>query len=483
MVAAVSIRSDASVGPALTRLSLFCYASATVPPLRSNSFDLRWFGFGRIEFRCIVCSVRRMTNTRVWFVRINDQPIVRSSQIVAWSRRRRGRLAASLARAGVVAVGVLIVMLAGLGQIGCRRSVPIHVWLPPQAPVPSSAARVAIAPIFGNPDLAAALHQALMAERPTIRADLAIVTPEQLRQQSTVQLASTAPLTSDVLSVAAAREAGADILLQGVVLDADIDVQSLLAEKKAQQPEKVDWNQAYFHKPPEGPDKHERIVLSWRAIDVASGQTIGSHSFNLATQQAIERYPDLDFVQHDQTQLLISASARESWKTIAPFVDKDHVRLAVPWLQPGSFTVRRGVRAARKGDWQLAEQHWQRAANRLWSHPAAHHNLALALAAREDYPAAKAELQKATGPLSLRLPPETLVWLDQQHRHHNAALGLGTPAEGWSFPEPNPRAAEDAASRSIIVADVATLPWWTAIPFAKPPGWSWQGWLSQPWAL
>lgn len=377
---------------------------------------------------------------------------------------------------------MLTLVFAALLLVGCRRSVPIHVWLPPETSVPP-AGRVAIAPIYGNPELAAALHQALLTERPRIRADLAIVTPEQLREQSSVQFASTSPLANDVISVAVARQAGADILLQGVILDADIDLQSLAASEVEQKPKKIDWNQAYFNKKEEEPDKHEKIVLSWRAIDVASGQTIASHSFNLATQQAIEQYPDLDFAQHDQTQLLISASARESWKTVAPYVGKDNVRLAVPWLQPGSFTVRRGVRAARKGNWELAQQHWQRGANGWWPHSAAHHNLALALAAREDYPAAKAELQKATGPLSLRLPPETLVWLDQQHRHHNLALGLGTPAEGWSFPEPNPRASEDAAARPIVVADVATLPWWTAIPFAKPPGWTWQGWLSQPWAL
>ena len=373
-------------------------------------------------------------------------------------------------------------VFAALLLVGCRRSVPIHVWLPPEASVPP-AGRVAIAPIYGNPELAAALHQALLTERPRIRADLAIITPDQLREQSSVQFASTATLANDVISVAVARQAGADILMQGVILDADIDLQSLAAPKVEQKPEEIDWNQAYFNKKEEGPAKHEKIVLSWRAIDVASGQTIGSHSFNLATEQAIEQNPDLEFAQHDQTQLLISASARESWKTVAPFVGKDNVRLAVPWLQPGSFTVRRGVRAARKGNWELAQQHWQRGADGWWPHAAAHHNLALALAAREDYPAAKAELQKATGPLSLRLPPETLVWLDQQHKLHNQSLGLGRPAEGWAFPEPNPRANEDAAARPIVVADVATLPWWTAIPFAKPPGWTWQGWLSQPWAL
>jgi hypothetical protein len=348
--------------------------------------------------------------------------------------------------------------------------------------VPASG-RVAIGPIAGDAALAAALQQAMLAQRPPIRSDLAIFTPEQLLEHSAVRLASTAPLTNDVLSLAAARQVGADVLLQGQILDTDIDMQALdnvAVEKKETQ---VDWNQAFFRKPQDTQTKHETIVLSWRVIDVASGRTIGNNSFNLATKKAIEQYPDLDFVEHDQSQLLIAASARESWKTIAPFVTKDHVRLAVPWFQPGAFTVRRGVRAARKGNWELAQRHWQRASDIYWFNAAAHHNLALAHAAREDFSAAKAELQQATGLSSVRLPPETLVWLDQQHRQHNAALGLGTPAEGWSFPDPNPADVTDAATRPIEVVDVATLPWWTALPLAKPPGWTWQGWLTQPWAL
>ncbi len=367
---------------------------------------------------------------------------------------------------------LLCCAVIALPTVGCRRSVPIHVWHPPQATVPIDG-RVAIAPIAGNRQLAERIEQALLSQRPQHRSDLALFTPQQLLESSAVRLASTALLTSDVLSIQAARGLGASVLLQGEILDADIDLQPT-----QEKPKVVNWNQAFFRKP-EDQVKHEKILMSWRVIDVSTSRTLGTASFNLETQAAIKQYPELDFVEHDQTQLLISASARESWKTVAPFVTKDQVRLAVPWLQPGSFTVRRGVAAAKKGNWDLAQQRWERTAKFFWFNSAAHHNLALAHAAREDFPAAKEELQKATGPLSLRLPPETLVWLDQQHRYHNQSLGLGTPVEGWSFPDLAPQ----TEVASVPTVDVATLPWWTALPLAKPPGWTWQGWLTQPWAF
>ena len=380
----------------------------------------------------------------------------------------------------------VVITLGGLllaAPSGCRRSAPIHVWHPPLADV-SANASLAIAPIAGDPQLTQALQQALLAQRPHLHAEVALFTPEQLLESSAVRLVSTAPLTNDVLSLAAARNVQADLLLHGEVLDAHIDLAAAdPANQTSQQDQKVDWNQAYFHKPTDKDQKHKQILMSWRVIDVSTGKTIGTSSFNLGTADAIKSYPDLDFVEHDQTQLLIAASAREAWKTVAPYVTKDQVRLAIPWLQPGSFTVRRGARAAQAGNWQLAEQRWQWTAKWFPFNSAAQHNLALAYAAREDYPAAKSRLNKATGPLSLRLPPETLLWLDQQHRYHNLALGQGTPSEGWSFPTPDPTDHLEAAIRPVTVVDVNTLPWWTALPLTKPPGWTWQGWLTQPWAL
>lgn len=371
----------------------------------------------------------------------------------------------------LIACALLGAMLVGLLS-GCRRTASIHVWHPPQTSIPP-VGRVALAPIAGNRPLALQIEQALLAQRPKVQQNFVLFTPPQLLQSSTVRLASTAALTSDILSIQAARNLGAEVLLQGEILDADIDLNG------SQEPAKVvDWNKAFFRKK-DDKDKHEKILMSWRVIDVATSQTLGTSSFNLSTQQAIKQYPDLGFVEHDQTQLLIAASARESWKAVAPHVAKDDVRLAVPWLQPGAFGVRRGVSAARKGNWQLAEQRWERVTKICWFNAAAHHNLAIAYAAREDFPAAKVQLQKATGPFAVRLPSETLMWLDRQHRNHNRALGLGRPLEGWAFPDPDPN-PQVAAAPPI---DVAMLPWWTALPLVKPPGWTWQGWLTQPWAL
>ena len=128
---------------------------------------------------------------------------------------------------------------------------------------------------------------------------------------------------------------------------------------------------------------------------------------------------------------------------MSPYVYKDQVRLAVSWFQPGSFRVWRGVRAAKKGQWQIAEQYWQSAADGLLPSPAAHHNLAIAKAAREDFSSAKQELQHATGIMSRRLPPETLIWLDHNHKSYCKAHQLAEPIEGWSFANPYSKPSDE----------------------------------------
>lgn len=95
-----------------------------------------------------------------------------------------------------------------------------------------------------------------------------------------------------------------------MILGADIDLQSELMPNAQKSSGQVDWNQAYFRKKGDTETKHETIALSWRVIDVPTGKTIGTSLFNLATKKAIEQYPDLELVEHDQTQLLIAASAQ-----------------------------------------------------------------------------------------------------------------------------------------------------------------------------
>jgi len=351
---------------------------------------------------------------------------------------------------------------------GCRTTAPIFVWRPPQVSTPVGA-KLAIAPVAGNPELARRLEEALMSQRPAACADIALFTTEQLIESSPIRLVSTASLNNDLTALQAARASGADILVQGAILATDVTLNDLLeADQAAAQAVNANMNRTFFTRLSQPAEKaaNQRLLLSWRIIDVPTGKTLGAHSITLHSRGVAKEYPDLEATVQNPVALLIAGSARETWKTIAPVVDRGEVRLAVPWLQPGAWLVRRGVKSAKKGDWPQAEQAWEKAAKRFWFSAPAHHNLAIAKAAREDFPAAKLQLQKARGPFNYRLPSETLFWLDQHHRMYHQAHGLPKPVEGWAFPEPSDIVPYEQYAEPI---DLAELPWWTAIPFVKPP--------------
>ena len=358
--------------------------------------------------------------------------------------------------------------------LGCRSTVPIHVWKPAEVPTLSSA-RVALAPVAGDPELAHLIEQQLLAQRPAAKANVSLFTADQLADRSPVRLASTAALTSDLVSIQAARSVGADIVLQGEILSANLEAEAL-----AQPPvESKNMNEAFFQRRQKKKPKEESLMLSWRVIDVATSRTLGAKSFTLYTKQASKEYPDLAMVNQDDTTLLVAASARETWKAISPIVSRERIRLAKPWLQPGAWRVRRGIAAAKRGQWQTAEEHWQAAVQWFPFCAPAHHNLAIAYAAQEDFAAAKKQLGRATGLFAIRLPGETLFWLDKHHRQYHAAHGLPKPENGWAFPDP-PTATNIHLEPPV---DLDELPWWTAIPLAKPPHWTWRNWLTQPIVL
>ncbi len=224
----------------------------------------------------------------------------------------------------------------------------------------------------------------------------------------------------------------------------------------------------------------QRLAVAWRVFDVRSGQLVGNHTLAIDRIEADRKYPDLTLAIPDERERVIAASARETWRSVAPYIEQEDVVLALPWLQPGASQIRQGNAYARAGRWDLAEPEWTIAATKNPLSNSAKHNLAVAQAAREDFSGAK-ETLSTMGPLTRRkMRSETLVWVDSRHRWQHAALGLPAPAEGWAFPEPE-------SSQSAIVPSVAPdpedQPWWTAIPFTKPPGWTWRKWLLQPWAF
>ncbi|MEM8733348.1 MAG: hypothetical protein AAGG44_03950 [Planctomycetota bacterium] len=352
---------------------------------------------------------------------------------------------------------------------GCRSTVPIHVWNAAEVETPTNA-KVALAPLAGDRTLAARVEQQLLLQRPAAKADVALFTAEQLAMRSPIRLASTASLSSDLTALKAAEAVGAEVLLQGEILDAD-----LKQREDSDVPEITNMNQRFFSLDQDEDQFNESLLISWRVIEVETGKTLGTHILTLRTEDAELQYPDLANAFTDRTEMLVAASAREAWKTLAPVVVKEEVRLSKPFFLPGAFGVRRGIRAAKAGQWEQAEERWERVTRWFPFNAAAQHNLAMAYAAREDFAASKQQLLKAKGPFAWRLPGETLLWLDKRHRSYNSAHGIPRPIDGWAFPDhPTESIALEAPPVSID-----ELPWWTAIPFAKPPGWTWEGWLRQ----
>jgi hypothetical protein len=365
--------------------------------------------------------------------------------------RRRSYLATKL-----IVLGLLVFL------VGCRTRVPIHVWHPPNITVERNAL-IAIAPISGPSQIATSLDSAMFAQRPAARGDIAILTSDQLTAASPIRLASTAVLSNDLMALQAAKAAGADIVLCGQILEQKLD----WSEDQPPPAKETNMNNVFFQRLGANGKQKEHdfyLLMSWSALSTHTGQVLGTEQMKIRSSDIPNRFPDLQSMSGQPNQQLIAACAREAWKTVTPKVEKDQVRLASPWFQPGSWRVLRGVRAAKKGQWPIAEQYWQSAADGWLPSPAAHHNLAIAKAAREDFSEAKKELQNATGPLSLRLPAETLVWLDHYHKQYTKAHQLPPPEEGWSFEPPE---LPEGLSASVHTVDVAQLPWWSDIPMAQ----------------
>jgi hypothetical protein len=358
-------------------------------------------------------------------------------------------------------------------------SAPIQVLHPSRLNVPL-AARVAVAPIVARGQLPIDLENALVAQHPTTQPNLQVVTAAELAGASPVRLVSTAPLTSDLTAIHAARQVRADLLLIGEVIQADLDDAAVTIDNLP--PELNAYRSgAAYNIAPQSAQRPQRVAVAWRVFDVESGRVVGGQTLAIDRFEADREFPDLQLIFPTPRERVLAASARQTWQAITPYLEKEQAELSLPWLQPGASQVRRGNGYARIGRWDMAEAEWSAVTARYPFSNAAKHNLALAQAAREDFSGAKQTLG-TLGPLRSReLQSKTLVWLDQRHRLHQAALGLPTPPEGWAFPEPLPMAANPVPASTAPGPD--ELPLWTAIPFTKPPGWTWRQWIFQPWAL
>jgi len=346
----------------------------------------------------------------------------------------------------------------------------MHVWKAPEVPKPGYV-RIGVAPIGGaNLETNERLQTALLRTQPNPNPMVTALHPADLANAGGIQLVSYDSQPNDMATLSAARRAGMDYILQGNVVKADLEVPP--PDPKAKQRFRI-------FKPKE---KVQYVTVHWSVIDVPSGQRIQEKTITMDSKQALKENPELAFTTQSPDAQVLMASARQSWSLVAPTVEPTQAMIDLPWLMLGSSRVRKGNGFAKQGNWEKAEREWQEAADQHSWNTAAWKNLSFSAAAREDFSLARDRLKHADTfwPGDSTYP--TLTWIEQRQRHYHKSLDIAPPVSGWTLPDP-PRTVRPDEVPSSAPRDIKDMPWWTAIPFIPPPGWTWKQWLTQPIVL
>lgn len=356
--------------------------------------------------------------------------------------------------------------IAMVSLAGCKMTAPMHVWKASEVST-SGVVRIAVAPIGGKSDASDRLMVAMQRAQPQPNPMVAAMYPTELAQIGGIQLVSYDHQPNDMATLASARRAGMDYILQGNIIEEELDIPP---------PEPNPKRRFQFFKPKE---KLEHLTVHWSVIDVDSGLRVKEKMVTLDRQQALDQYPDLEYHTQGNDGKVLMASARQSWSLVAPATQPTQAMLDLPWIMPGSSQVRKGNGYARQGNWQAAEREWQEAAHHHSWNTAAWKNLSLAATAHEDFQLARDRLKHADTFLPGDSTFPTLTWIEQRQRDYHKSLNLAPPATGWTLPDP-PKSVRPEEVPSSPPRDLKDLPWWTAIPFIPPPGWSWKQWWTQP---
>ena len=220
-------------------------------------------------------------------------------------------------------------------------------------------------------------------------------------------------------------------------------------------PSAVDWISAN--------DLPSNSLFLGTVTDVPTGERLKSETLTLDRSQSELIYPDLVSMTGEPVDRVVTAVARNSWKTFSPMTHQEDALLALPWFAPGASRIRQGNGFAKQGRWDLAEQSWQDVAAKHRRNHAAWNNLALASVAQEDFEMARDRIQHAKSIVPWDRAHKTERWIDQRQHNYHRALGLADREGGWMMPDPPPpRSIEETPSTEP--QDIDELPWWTAIP-------------------
>ncbi|MEQ1829192.1 MAG: tetratricopeptide repeat protein [Pirellula sp.] len=346
---------------------------------------------------------------------------------------------------------------------------PMHVWKAAQVPKPGLV-RIAVAPIGGTTDATERLLNAMQRAQPQPSPVVAAVYPKELSQIGGIQLVSFDNQPNDMATLSSSRRAGMDYILQGNILESELDIPP------------PDPNEKKRFRIFKTKEKLEHLTVRWTIVDVKTGERINEKTVSVDRKQAEKLYPDLTMHTQSADGRVLLAAARQSWSFVAPTTNQEQATLDLPWFSYGSSQVRKGNGFARQGNWELAEREWQNVAKLHPRNTAAWNNLSLAAVAREDFQLARDRLKHADTmwPGDSTFP--TLAWIEQRQRDYHQSMDLAAPVAGWSLAD-TPKSVRPEEVPASPPRDLNEMPWWTIFPFVPPPGWTWKQWWTQPIVL
>ncbi len=367
-------------------------------------------------------------------------------------------------------VGRFSLILVGIAHIaGCHMTAPMHTWKASQVSK-AGLVRIAVAPIGGNLESAERLQKVMMLAQPQPNPLVAALHPSELEQAGGIQLVSYDNQPNEMATLSAARRAGMDYILQGHIQNDQLDIP---------EPDPKQKKRFRIFKPKE---KVESLAVHWIVTDVNSGLKIKEQTISIDRNQAEKKFPDLKLHTPGGDGRVLMASARQSWALVAPTNEPSEALLDLPWFAPGSSQIRKGNGYAKQGRWDLAEVEWQEAASLHPRNTAAWTNLSLAAVAKEDFQLARDRLTHANSFLPGDSTFSTLIWIEQRQRDYHQSLNLPPPESGWTLADA-PKSTHPHDVAPTPPRDLREMPWWTAIPFIPPPGWTWKQWWTQPIVL
>ncbi len=240
---------------------------------------------------------------------------------------------------------------------GCAHTARVTYWQPAELDA-TGVQRLAVVPFVGEhgPEIAEFLES-------------------RLWEEDTYSLADRSELGSAILTtgfphdefddlprlLAASQEAGIDGVILGEVHEYGVDTSDRLA----------------------------RVELSLRLVDTRTGDVCASREIR---REAAVRNWDIPPRQSDDLALqkLSQDCVREFMSVLVPQPATAEVRLAGgEWYAAGGRDIRRGIRLARQGRWDEAEELWHTVLERTPASHAALYNLAVAAGQRQDFAAAE----------------------------------------------------------------------------------------------